>query len=468
MNHNPILDVDSYKASHFLQYPPGASTVSSYIESRGGDALHTVFFGLQRFLKRYLTRPVTAEHIAEAAELLPAHGLPFHREGWEHILRVHGGFLPLTVEAVPEGSVIPVHNALVQVHNTDPECAWLTSYVETAMLRAVWYPTTVATRSFACRGIIGRALASTADTLEGLPFKLHDFGARGASSLETAAIGGAAHLLSFQGTDTLSGIMALRESYHADMPGFSIPAAEHSTMTAWGREREADAYRNMVEQFGGEGRVVAVVSDSYDLFEAIDVIWGGQLRDAVERNGGTVVVRPDSGHPVHIVCEAIERLMNKFGHRVNGKGFRVLPDCVRVIQGDGVSPDMIHQILEAMKAKGLSAENVAFGMGGELLQRVDRDTQKFAMKASAIKVDGRWRDVYKAPVTDRGKTSKRGRLALVRDPEWRTVRMEALGDRENLLRPVYRDGELMVDDTLDTLRARLAAAEASGLADAAC
>ncbi|MEO1574637.1 MAG: nicotinate phosphoribosyltransferase [Pseudomonadota bacterium] len=473
MNHNPILDVDSYKASHFLQYPPGATTVSSYIESRGGDAPHTVFFGLQRFLKRYLSQPITTAHIAEAADLLPAHGLPFHREGWEHILDAHGGYLPLAIEAVPEGSVVPVSNVLVQVHNTDPACAWLTSYVETAMLRAVWYPTTVATRSFACRRIIARALAKTADSLDGLPFKLHDFGARGASSLETAAIGGAAHLLSFQGTDTLSGILALRESYHADMPGFSIPAAEHSTMTAWGRAHEADAYRNMLEQFGGEGCVVAVVSDSYDLFEAIDVIWGGQLRDAVERSGGTVVVRPDSGHPVHIVCEAIERLMNKFGHRVNDKGYRVLPDCVRVIQGDGVSPAMIEQILEAMASKGLSADNVAFGMGGELLQRVDRDTQRFAMKASAIEVDGRWRDVYKAPVTDSGKASKRGRLALVRDPKWRTVRAETLGERDNVLRPVYRDGELLVDDTLEAIRARLNAteisvADVSAPGDAAC
>lgn len=455
MNHNPILDVDSYKASHYRQYPPGTTAVSSYIESRGGAAPHTVFFGLQRFLKTYLSQRVTQAHIEEAAHLLPAHGLPFHEAGWRHILEVHGGRLPLSVEAVPEGSVVPVSNVLVQVRNTDPTCAWLTSYVETALLRAVWYPTSVATRSFECRRIIAAALERTADNADGLPFKLHDFGARGASSAETAALGGAAHLLSFQGTDTVAAIRLLRESYDADMPGFSIPAAEHSTMTAWGREREVKAYANMLASFGGEGRVVAVVSDSYDLFHAIDALWGEQLREAVMNSGGTLVVRPDSGDPVQIVCESIERLMAKFGFRTNSKGYRILPDCVRVIQGDGVSPAMIETILDAMAEQGLCADNVAFGMGGELLQRVDRDTQKFAMKASAVEIDGQWHDVYKDPVTDPGKVSKRGRLALVHDGLWRTVRAEQRGAANNALREVFRDGALYLEDTLDAVRARL-------------
>lgn len=455
MTHNPILDVDSYKTSHFLQYPPGTTAVSSYIESRGGDAPYTVFFGLQRYLKNYLSQAVTAEHIDEASALLAAHGVPFNEAGWRHIVAEHGGLMPLEIEAVAEGSVVPVSNVLVQVKNTDPACAWLTSYVETGMLRAVWYPTTVATRSHACRQIIRRALEKTADSLDGLPFKLHDFGARGASSLETAAIGGAAHLINFQGTDTLSGVVALRESYGADMPGFSIPAAEHSTITAWGPEGEAAAYANMLAQFGGPGRVVAVVSDSYDLFNAIDALWGGSLRQAVVDSGGTLVVRPDSGDPVRIVCEALERLMSRFGHEVNGKGYRLLPDCIRLIQGDGVSPAMIQRILDAMADQGLSADNVAFGMGGELLQRVDRDTQRFAMKASAIRKNDGWEDVFKDPATDPAKRSKRGRLALVRQQGgWQTVRREALGASHNVLQPVFRDGNLLVDQTLDEIRKR--------------
>ncbi|MFK7885579.1 MAG: nicotinate phosphoribosyltransferase [Gammaproteobacteria bacterium] len=455
MNHNLILNVDSYKTSHYLQYPLGATAVSSYIESRGGDYPHTVFFGLQMFIKEYLSTPFSADDIEEAADVLAAHGVPFNRDGWQYLLDQRGGFLPLEIEAVAEGSVVPVSNVLAQVRNTDPNVPWLTSYLETALLRAVWYPTTIATRSNACRRIIGAALDKTADSRDGLEFKLHDFGARGASSLETAAIGGAAHVLNFRGTDTLSGIAALRRYYSADMPAFSIPAAEHSTITCWGREREAQAYANMLSQFAAPGKVLAVVSDSYDLFHAIDAIWGESLKAQIQDSGATVVVRPDSGDPVEIVCASIERLMAKFGHTTNTKGYRVLPDCVRVIQGDGVSPAMIATILDAMAEKGLSADNVAFGMGAELLQKVDRDTQRFAMKASAIRIGESWSDVYKDPVTDTQKRSKRGRLALVDKAGLRTVRLDEVEPNRNLLRPVYRDGVLLIDEDFETIRARV-------------
>ncbi len=455
MNTNPILNVDSYKTSHYLQYPPGAEVVSSYIESRGGNYTNSVFFGLQMYLKETLSRPVTHEHIDEAAEVLAAHGVPFNREGWMYILDAHGGYLPLEIEAVAEGTVLPVSNVLVQARNTDPKVPWLTSYIETSLLRAIWYPTTVATRSRECRNTIELALNDTGDSTEGLEFKLHDFGARGASSRETAAIGGAAHLLNFQGTDTLNGIEMLRRYYHAAMPGFSIPTAEHSTITAWGREREVEAYRNMLDQFSGEGKVVAVVSDSYDLFAAIDKLWGEELKDQVMNNGGTVVVRPDSGNPEEIVCESIRRLMDRFGYRENSKGFLVLPDYVRVIQGDGVSPNEIRRILAVMKLHRLSAENIAFGMGGELLQNVNRDTMQFAMKASAIRINGEWSDVFKDPVTDTGKRSKRGRLALVNDGvSFSTVREAELEGRENLLLPVFRNGKVLIDDDFDTIRNR--------------
>ncbi|MDJ0910072.1 MAG: nicotinate phosphoribosyltransferase [Woeseiaceae bacterium] len=456
MNTNPILNVDSYKTSHFLQYPPGAEIVSSYIESRGGEYAESVFFGLQMFLKKYLTRPITRADVEEADEVLTAHGVPFNRAGWEHILNEHGGYLPLEIEAVPEGTRLAVSNVLLQARNTDPAVPWLTSYVETALLRAVWYPTTIATRSRECRKIIAEALDDTADSSDGLEFKLHDFGARGASSRETAEAGGAAHLLNFLGTDTINGITALRRYYGAEMPGFSIPAAEHSTITCWGRDREVDAYRNMLDQFAGDGRIVAVVSDSYDLFAAIEKLWGGELRERVISNGGTVVIRPDSGNPADIVCESIRRLMDRFGYRENSKGFLVLPDFVRVIQGDGISPAEIRQILAVMKMHRLSADNVAFGMGGELLQNVNRDTMMFAMKASAIRIDGQWTDVFKEPATDSGKNSKRGRLALVKNGSgYETVQEAELEGRENALRPVFRNGEILVDEDFDTIRARV-------------
>ncbi|WP_444918373.1 nicotinate phosphoribosyltransferase [Microbulbifer sp. ANSA003] len=454
--YNPILNVDSYKTSHYLQYPEGTQYVSSYIESRGGQFKEAVFFGLQAFIKQYLTTPINAEHIEEAEELCLAHGLPFNREGWEYILQEHQGYLPIEIQAVPEGSVIPTRNVLAQVVNTDPQCFWLTSYIETALLRAIWYPTTVATQSREAKKVIQRYLLETAEGLDSLPFKLHDFGARGASSEETAAIGGLAHLVNFQGTDTIAAVLAGRRYYAAPMAGFSIPAAEHSTMTSWGREQEAKAYENMLTQFSGDNRLVAVVSDSYDLWSAIENIWGGELKERVENNGGTLVIRPDSGDPVDIVTQTIERLMRIFGATINSKGFRVLPDFIRVIQGDGISLHTIEGILSAMKARKQSAENISFGMGGELLQKVNRDTMRFAMKASAVRVDGLWRDVYKDPATDSGKRSKRGRLALINrtDGTPYTIREQDIGGRNNLLETVYRNGKLLIEQDLETIRER--------------
>ncbi|MEW5251023.1 nicotinate phosphoribosyltransferase [Microbulbifer discodermiae] len=453
-NRNFILNADSYKASHYLQYPPGTSQVSSYIEARGGEFKQAVFFGLQMFIKEYLARPITGGDIDEAKAVFEAHGVPFNEKGWCYILETHKGYLPIEIQAIPEGTLVPVGSAMVQVTNTDPNCAWLTSYVETALLRAVWYPTTVATVSWHCRQVIQRYMQETCDDIGGIGFKLHDFGARGATTEEAAALGGAAHLVNFQGTDTLSGIMAARRYYGADMAGFSIPAAEHSTITAWGRENEAAAYANMLQQFAGPGKLVAVVSDSYDLWNAIDNIWGDELRGKVEASGGTLVVRPDSGDPVTIVTETIERLMNKFGYKVNGKGYRVLPDYIRVIQGDGISQRTIEAILKAMEQRNQSADNIAFGMGGELLQKVNRDTMKFAMKASAAKVGEIWREVYKDPVTDRGKRSKKGRLAVIRDGKGvvKTIGVQDLGQRVNLLQSVFKNGRLTREFNFDQVR----------------
>lgn len=457
---NLLLDTDSYKSSHWLQYPPQTEFISSYIEPRGGLFANTVFFGLQAYLLDSLSKPISQQDIDEAALLMGAHGVPFYQAGWQYILDNHKGFLPVAIDAIAEGTVLPCKNAVVQVVNTDPNCYWLTSYLETALLRAVWYPSTVASLSYLCRGIIKTAMQKTCDSLDGLPFKLHDFGARGASSQQSAALGGLGHLVNFAGTDTVSALIGAARWYGMNTPermaGFSIPAAEHSTMTSWGRDAEVDAYRNMLKQFGGAGKIVAVVSDSYDLWNAIDNLWGGELRDEVLQNGGKLVIRPDSGDPVKVVREALERLAVRFGTRINSKGYKVLPDSVRLIQGDGINPVSLQKIIDAVIEAGFSIDNLAFGMGGGLLQQVDRDTLGWAMKASAARVDGAWRDVYKDPITSRAKRSKRGRLAVVQDASGQidTIREDELAGRDNLLRPVFRNGQLLVQDDLLTIRAR--------------
>ncbi|MGN7919033.1 nicotinate phosphoribosyltransferase [Lysobacter sp. 22409] len=414
---NLLLNTDSYKASHWLQYPPGTDATFFYVESRGGVHDRTVFFGLQAILKEYLAKPVTHADVDEARDLFAAHGEPFNEAGWRYIVDTHGGLLPIRIRAVPEGTVVPTHQALVTIESTDPQAYWVPSYLETLLLR-LWYPVTVATISWHAKQTIRQFLERTSDDPEGqLPFKLHDFGARGVSSTESAAFGGAAHLVNFLGTDTVSGLLLARRYYHEPMAGYSIPAAEHSTITSWGREHEVDAYRNMLTQFGKPGAIVAVVSDSYDIFHAIREHWGKTLRDEVIASGATLVVRPDSGDPVDVVHQCVSMLDEAFGHTVNGKGYKVL-NHVRVIQGDGINPTSIRAILERITSYGYATDNLAFGMGGALLQRLDRDTQKFALKCSAARIDGEWIDVYKDPITDKGKSSKRGRMTLVRHREY--------------------------------------------------
>ncbi|MGP4734923.1 MULTISPECIES: nicotinate phosphoribosyltransferase [unclassified Psychrobacter] len=455
---NLILNSDSYKTSHWVQYPSGSEYLSSYIEARKGD-YDVVFFGLQAFIKEYLSTPITHQDIDEAEKVIQAHGLTFNRAGWEHLIEKHDGYLPLRIQAVPEGSIVPVSNVVCQVINTDPEFYWLPSYIETALLRAIWYPSTVASVSHYCKDIIRQALEKSADNTESLPFRLHDFGARGASSQETVALGSLAHLVNFAGTDSMTALIAASRWYQMsdDMPAFSIPAAEHSTMTAWGRDGETAAFHNMIEQFGGEDKAFSVVSDSYDLWNAIDNIWGDALKDEVKNMGGTLVIRPDSGEPTKVVREALERLAVKFGTTVNSKGYKVLPDYVRIIQGDGISSQSLSKIIDVVIKAGFSIENVTFGMGGGLLQQVNRDTMSWAMKSSAISIDGVWKDIYKDPVTSRSKRSKKGRLALVKDDSGQlaTIKENEMSDpTDDLLRDVYVDGKLLIEDSLTTIRER--------------
>ena len=456
---NTLFLTDSYKISHHLQYPPGTTQIFSYFESRGGKWDKTVFFGLQVIMKKYLSGVVvTQEMIDEADQFFREHfgRNIFNRKGWELIVTRHGGKLPVLIRAVPEGSVVSVHNVLFTVENTDPELAWITNYLETLLVQ-VWYPMTVATNSWWCKQVIRAYLETTADNTDSLQFKLHDFGYRGVSSVESAGLGGAAHLVNFLGTDTLAGIVTSKQCYPgAGMPGLSIPATEHSTMTSWGREGEKEAVEHVMENISGGG--LAVVVDSYDIWNMLENIVGGEMKSLVENRaqaGGFLVVRPDSGDPKIVLLKVFDILGDKFGYSVNSKGYKMLPDCIRVIQGDGVSYDSIGDILESVTAAGWSAENLTFGSGGALLQRLDRDTQKCAYKCSYAVVDGVEREVFKDPVTDPGKRSKKGRLVLVRDGGgWSTVREEERGGRDDELVTVFQDGDIVREWTWQQVRDR--------------
>jgi nicotinamide phosphoribosyltransferase len=451
---NLILQTDSYKFTHWKQYPPGTEFVYSYLESRGGMFGQTLFFGLQYYLKEYLRGSVVNEDdVVEAQIFVDQHLGPglFNSAGWRHIVNRHGGRLPVVIKAVEEGSVVDVQNVLMTIENTDPQCWWLPNYLETLLLK-VWYPITVATLSRAIRQVFLAALERSGDP-KLIDFKLHDFGYRGVSSEETAGIGAAGHVINFKGTDTVAGIRVLQEYYDSrEMEGFSIPAAEHSTITAWGRENEAKAYDNMLQQFP-QG-LVAVVSDSYNVYEACEKLWGQLLKKKVLERPGTLVVRPDSGNPREVVLKVLGILAEKFGYETNSKGYRVLNPKVRVIQGDGVNYWTIQDTLTAMTRAGWSADNITFGMGGSLLQQLNRDTQKFAFKCSNVTIHGEDRDVFKDPVDGHDKASKRGRLALhFRDGAWSTVRTRRDADgRNDCLRTVFRDGEILVTQSVVQVR----------------
>lgn len=433
---NIILDVDSYKCSHFLQYPPGTQKVYSYIESRGGPFEEIVFLGITPYLKEKLTTSITKEMIDSAEPFFKEHGVPFNREGWDYILKEYNGDLPLEIRALPEGSVVSPGTVMLTVVNTDPKCFWLTSYVETALLRAIWYPTTVATISREAKKIIKEFFDKTSDDPSGIDFKLHDFGSRGVSSMESAMLGGLAHLVNFKGSDTVMGLVGARIYYKEPMAGFSIPAAEHSTITSWGRDNEEDAYRNMLKNFAKPGSLVAIVSDSYDIYNAVDNLWGKTLKQDVIDSGAIVVIRPDSGDPRTVPVEIAKSLDKSYGSTINSKGYKIL-NHVRIIQGDGVDLESIRECLNNMEKAGFSVDNIAFGMGGALLQKVNRDTLKFAMKCSAIQINNEWHDVYKKPVGDLSKESKRGRFSVV----WNSGKLHTTGwghdDEVNQLKTVY-------------------------------
>lgn len=449
---NLILNSDSYKYSQWVQYPEDTTYVYSYIESRGGKYDKLVFFGLQAFLREYMQTPITRPMVDEAEKIMKIHGEPFNRAGWDYIVNMHGGIMPVKICSVDEGSVMYLKNVLVSIVNTDPKCYWLPSFLETALLRAIWYPTTVASNSYHSKEIILNHLERTGDPSL-IDFKLHDFGARGVSSLESAALGGMSHLINFMGTDTVSGIMAAMEYYDAEVCGFSIPAMEHSTVTSWGRDHEVDSYRNMLKHYGKEGKILACVSDSYDIYEACKM-WGTELKQEVIDSKAVVVIRPDSGDPTTVVNKCLAILGEYFGYTENAKGFKVLNN-VRVIQGDGIDHMTINSILTVMEMGRWSADNVAFGQGGALLQQINRDTLEFAMKCSAANVKGEWIDVYKDPVTSSMKKSKRGRLMLVeKNGKYVTQPLDLTSTDKNLLQIRYENGHLYNQTTFAQVRAK--------------
>jgi nicotinamide phosphoribosyltransferase len=470
---NFILLSDAYKYSHHKLYPKGTTKVYSYLESRGGKFSETLFFGLQMFLKKYLEGVViTKEDVDEAVEYLSTEDGVFGRDDvfdrskFDYIVDVLGGKLPIKIKAVKEGTILSTKNVLLTIENTDPNCYWLTNFIETILLQ-IWYPITVGTLSHEVKKLVDKYFdlttdfdKPTADFVKG--FVLIDFGVRGVSSIESAEIGGAAHLVNFMGSDNLPAARAVRNYYNTrKVYAKSVPATEHSIMTMLGEEGELEMMKRTLKTF--PTGIVACVSDSFNIFRACSDYWGGELKELILSRpatpGNQLVIRPDSGDPIRTLEAVFKILFDKFGYTVNSKGFKVLPPQVRVIQGDGVNLGSIEEIYKKLYELGISAENFVFGMGGKLLQGVDRDTLNFAIKCSFAIVNGQEVEVIKNPtemdadgnIGRSFKVSKKGRLKLVKTQDgFKTVSQSEEG--EDQLLDIFEDGKILKEFTFGEIR----------------
>lgn len=429
---NLILDADSYKLSHAPLLPNGTTNASSYISARtNGDTI--VPFGLQAWIKDNLLVPITMDNIDEAEGIALAHGEPFYRKPWETMLNKYDGYTPLTIRAIPEGTKVDSSTTLVVTEATDPEFAWLPSYLETSMQRGVWYPTTIASQDYQNYRNLKWFYDHGSDNPSMLDFALHSFGSRGVSSGETAMLGGMAHLIFFRGTDDLVSLRGARKYYNCDMAGYSVVATEHSIQCAYGYDGQDAYFDRLLTVYGKPGAIISAVMDGYDIYREVARL--EKFKDRIIATGCKWVVRPDSGDMFEVVPKVVLMLDQIFGHTINSKGKKVLNN-VGVIQGDGIDSMTLGMLSQKIFDMGYAPENVICGSGGGLLQKVNRDTFKFAQKTSAIEINGEWIDVVKDPITDQGKKSKKGRQFDDRMVE------------------VYRNGELLIDDSLDVIRQR--------------
>lgn len=470
MKHNILLQTDVYKLFHHDQYPQGTEFVYSYMIARSDKKWRsTLFYGLQYYLLEYLTGRLTQTMVME---FLQIHDkvLGKHTDAMKKRLMALSdlGYLPLRIKAVPEGTIVETRNVLVTITNTEPGYGWLVGYIESLLLK-IWNTCTVATFSYEMKKLCTGYGQATCDNNDHVPFQIHDFGYRGCSSEETAALGGSAHLLNFQGTDTLPAVKLVNDYYGRFNTPFasSVPGTEHSVMCAYGREGEFDAFQRMLKVY--PTGPVAIVSDSYDFWHVLrDFL--PKLKDQILARDGKLIIRPDSGNPEDILLGSITgnteeeklgalRVLDKiFGSEVNSKGFKVLNPKIGLVYGDGMYFERINRIFERLKEMGYASSNIVFGVGGLLLQSHNRDEQSFAFKATSITVNGKLRAIYKAPLTDAKKASHKGLLKLERQWGGGYVTKDNVSpqeENEGCLIDVFVNGQVVNRQTFDQIKDRI-------------
>lgn len=481
---NPLLLTDGYKLDHRRQYPEGTSLVYSNWTPRksriqGIDSV--VFFGLQYFLKKYIIDDFNKNFFQQPKEEIIKkytrrinNYLGENQVGKKHIEDLHDlGYIPMVFKALPEGMSVPMRVPMFTMYNTLPEFFWLTNYFETLLSAVIWLPCTSASIAKQYRKVLDKYAAETSSIPDFVNWQGHDFSMRGMGGIEAACTSAAGHLLSFTGTDTIPAIDFLEEFYNAnadtELIGGSVAATEHSVMCMGTDEGEFETFERLITKIYPKG-IVSIVSDTWDLWKVL-TDYLPRLKNEIIHREGKVVIRPDSGDPVDILCgnpdgkhEAekkgvIELLFDVFGGSINQKGYKELIPQIGAIYGDSITIDRATQICERLKQKGFASTNVVLGIGSFTYQYNTRDTFGFAMKATYGEVNGIGREIFKNPVTDDGtKKSAKGLIQIYKDEtgtyqlkDQCTWQEEQTGE----LREVFRDGKLLIDDSLSEIRKRV-------------
>lgn len=481
---NPLLLTDGYKVDHRRQYPEHTTLVYSNWtprKSRYEEIDHVVLFGLQYFIKKYIIEEFDKNFFSQPKEeVLKKYArrinnyLGENLVGTAHIDALHDlGYIPMVFKSLPEGSKVPLRIPMFTMYNTLPEFFWLTNYFETLLSAVVWLPCNSATLALQYHGILDRAAAETSSVPEFVNWQGHDFSMRGMGGIEAAVTSAAGHLLSFTGTDTIPAIDFLEEYYNAnsdeELIGGSVAATEHSVMCMGTNTGELETFKRLILEVYPKG-IVSIVSDTWDLWKVLTE-YLPQLKNEIINREGKVVIRPDSGDPVDIICGnpngkdenerkgVIELLWDVFGGTVNAKGFKELVPQIGAIYGDSINLERASQICARLKAKGFSSTNVVLGIGSFTYQYNTRDTFGFAMKATYGEVNGEGREIFKDPITDDGtKKSAKGLLQIFKDADGEYQLKDQCTweeERKGELKEVFRDGKLLIDQSLAEIRDRI-------------
>lgn len=486
---NPMLLTDFYKTIHHNCYVGGLEKLVSYWTprmSRKENMNEVVMFGLQSFIKKFFIKCFNDEffnkpknEVIEEYKRIIKYTMGKYYADTKHIEKLHDlGYLPIEIKAVPEGTLVPIKVPMIQITNTHKDFAWLVNYMETLLSCYIWQPMTSATISHQFRKIINYYYNKTVDiNTRNKNTACGDFSMRGMSCVESAMSSNAGHLLSFISTATIPTITYLEKYYNCNIEneivGLGTPSTEHSVMSSYTKNGEIDCYKKLIQKYS-KG-TLSVVSDTYDYWSLITKELPKLKQDIMARNG-KIVIRPDSGDPIKMICGDIESKVNTseykgsvevlwdiFGGTINSKGYKVLDSHIGLIYGDSITVERCEEICKQLEQKGFATSNITFGVGSYTYQYNTRDTFGFALKATHSIVNEEERFIFKDPKTDNGnfKKSQKGMCVVYKDKNEKIIYKDELTIKEteqykdNLLTTVFKDGKIIKEYNLKEIRQKL-------------